>query len=83
MGIMAEIRQIFYDLPLSGEPGRDVVAHFCEHDGIRIEFQRARTSWYALTPSSMKPWWLVLDPIIRNHDKTEAKEPELVSAEVD
>ena len=64
MSLIAELRQVLYDLPLASKPSRKVVAHFCEHDGIRIEFTRARTTWYALTPSSAKPWWMILEPLI-------------------
>ena len=69
MSLIAELRQVLYDLPLASKPSRKVVAHFCEHDGIRIEFTRARTTWYALTPSSAKPWWMILEPLIGSRDQ--------------
>jgi len=70
MSLIAELRQALYDLPLAGRPSRKAIAHFCEHDGIRIRFTRARTTWHALAPSSVKPWWMVLDPQINRHRRT-------------
>lgn len=64
MSLIAELRQALYDLSLSGKPDRKVIAHFCQHDGIRIQFTRARTTWHAMAPSAIKPWWLVLEPLI-------------------
>lgn len=66
MSFIAELKQAFYDLPLVNKPHRDSIAHFCEHDGIRIEFHRARTTWHAVTPSSVKPWWIILEPLRRS-----------------
>lgn len=63
MSLKAELRQVLYDLALTREPGRDEVAHFCQHAGIRIWFVRARTTWHALGPSGVKPWWLILEPL--------------------
>ena len=64
MSFKSEFQQIIYDLPFGQiKPSRHEVAHFCEHDGIRIEFQRARTTWRALIPSTLKPWGLTLEPI--------------------
>jgi len=63
MSLIAELRQALYDLPLASKPSRKVVAHFCEHDGIHIEFTRARTTWHAMAPSAVKPWWLILEPM--------------------
>ena len=72
MSFMAELRQALYDLPLAQQPGRDEVAHFCSHCGIRRVFTRARTTWQALAPSAFKPWWMILDPLKRNkNDKNE------------
>ena len=71
MSLIAELRQAFYDLPLASKPGRNVVAHFCEHEGIRLMFTRARTTWHAVVPATIKPWWLVLDPLIRNDREKE------------
>ncbi len=67
MSLIAELRQALYDLPVTGKPSRKVIAHFCEHDGIRIQFTRARTTWHAMAPSSVKPWWMVLEPMIDRH----------------
>ena len=63
MSLKAEIKQIFYDLSLTGEPGRDEIAHFCHHDGIRVCFKRARTTWHSLGPSAIKTWWMILEPL--------------------
>lgn len=69
MSFTAELMQAIYDLPLARKPGRDEVAHFCEHQGIKRIFTRARTTWQALTPSAVKPWWMILDPMKhRTHD---------------
>jgi len=43
-------------------------AYFCEHDGICIKFTQAgftnaRSSWHAITPCALKPWWLFLKPL--------------------
>ncbi len=63
MSLRAELKQIIYDLPLAGEPGRDEIAHFCHHQGIRISFTRARTIWHSLGPSAIKTWWMILEPL--------------------
>lgn len=62
MSLKAELKQILYDLPLAKPPGRDVLAHFCEHEGIRIRFNRARTTWQSVTPCALRPWLIVLEP---------------------
>ena len=41
-------------------------AHFCEHDGISISFTRAQTTWHAMAPCALKPWWLFLNPLKKN-----------------
>ena len=63
MSFIAELKQAIYDLPMTHKPGRDEVAHFCKHHDIRICFTRARTTWLALTPSTIRPWWLILEPL--------------------
>jgi hypothetical protein len=63
MSLKAELKQIFYDLEIFSEPGRDEIAHFCRHDGIRVCFSRARTTWHSLGPSAIKPWWMILEPL--------------------
>ena len=62
-----ELNQIIYDL-LFNKPklSRNEIAHFCEHDGICINFTRARATWHALAPCALKPWWLFLQPLKRN-----------------
>jgi len=51
------------------QTNRDEVAYFCEHDGIFIRFTQAKTTWHALAPCALKPWWLSLKPIRKNSDK--------------
>ena len=63
MSLKAELKQIIYDLNIFTEPRRDEVAHFCRHEGIRVCFTRARTTWHSLAPSAIKPWWMILEPI--------------------
>lgn len=72
MSLIAELRQALYDLPLAGKPDRRVIAHFCEHDGIRIRFTRARTTWHAMAPSAVKPWWITLEPLIGRQRRAKA-----------
>jgi len=47
------------------------IAYFCEHDGICIKFTQAglssaKSSWQAITPCALKPWWLFLKPLQKN-----------------
>jgi phosphoglycolate phosphatase-like HAD superfamily hydrolase len=73
MSLLAELRQAMYDLPFARKPGRDEVAHFCEHHGIRRRFIRVRTTWQALTPSAIKPWWMILNPMKNTMHSTDTK----------
>ena len=63
MSLKAELKQIFYDLEIMKEPGRDEIAHFCCHAGIRIWHTRARTTWHSIGPSAIRPWWMILEPL--------------------
>jgi len=63
MSFKAELKQIFYDLEIINEPGRDEIAHFCRHEGIRVWFSRTRTTWHSIGPSAIKPWWMILEPL--------------------
>ncbi|UCB55955.1 MAG: hypothetical protein JSW45_05360 [Thiotrichales bacterium] len=63
MSLKAELKQIFYDLEIFKEPGRDEIAHFCYHQGIRLWFSRTRTTWHSIGPSAIKPWWMILEPL--------------------
>ena len=64
MSLIDELNQVIHDLPFNKhQPSRNDVAHFCEHDGIYIRFTRARTTWHALAPCALKPWWLFLEPL--------------------
>ena len=66
MSLIDELNQILSDLPFNKhQASRKDVAHFCEHVGICIRYTRARTTWRALTPSAFKPWWLFLEPVIK------------------
>ena len=49
---------------------RKEFVHFCEHDGIYIHFTKARSTWHALAPCALKPWWLFLRPLKKNMHKT-------------
>lgn len=66
-----ELNEILLDLPFNKhQPSQSEIAHFCEHDGICIHFTRARTTWHALAPCALKPWWLFLEPLRKNlHNK--------------
>ena len=46
-----------------GKPRRDRIAHFCEHHGLHIEFTPAKTTWHAIVPSAVRPWWLELETL--------------------
>ncbi|VAW50666.1 hypothetical protein MNBD_GAMMA05-2594 [hydrothermal vent metagenome] len=50
------------------QANQNKAAYFCEHDGICIKytqagFNNARSSWHAITPCALKPWWLFLKPL--------------------
>lgn len=67
MSLIDELNQVIYDLPFNRhQMKRSEIAHFCEHDGICISFTRARTTWQALAPCAIKPWWLFLAPLKKN-----------------
>ncbi len=67
MSLIDELNKVIYDLPFNKhQTSRNEVAHFCEHDGVSIRFTRARTSWQALAPCALKPWWLFLNPLLKN-----------------
>jgi len=72
MSLRAELKQIFYDLALTNEPGRDEIAHFCRHAGIRVWYTRARTTWQSIGPSAIKPWWMILEPLRTLSDKRDS-----------
>jgi hypothetical protein len=65
VSLIKELKQVIYDLPLrvdlkANRAYRKKVAHFCEHNGIYIEFTQASSTWHALAPSALRPWWLKL-----------------------
>ncbi len=67
---LEELNKVIRDLPFNKhQTNREEVAHFCEHDGICIRFTRAETTWHALAPSALKPWWLFLRPIRKDVEK--------------
>lgn len=73
MSLIAGLKQAMYDAHLiDSRSGRNKFAHFCMHDGIRIKFTRARSIWHAVVPSTIKPWWLLLEPV-RTTGKTREK----------
>lgn len=70
MSFIDELNQVIYDLPFKKhQVRRENIAHFCEHDGICISFTRARTTWHALAPCALKPWWLFLNPLRREEHR--------------
>ena len=72
MSLKAELKQIFYDLEIINKPGRDEVAHFCRHEGIRVWFSRTRTTWQSIGPSAIKPWWMILEPLRTLSEKSDS-----------
>ena len=74
MSLKAELKQIFYDLEIINEPGRDEIAHFCRHEGIRVWFSRTRTTWHSIGPSAIKPWWMILEPLRRQSRTSDSLE---------
>ena len=81
INFIEELKLAIYDLPFKSDSKvhqvakkarradktlRQRVAHFCEHDGLCIEFTPARASWHALAPSAIRPWWLALKPLRMN-----------------
>jgi len=68
VSFIKELKQAIYELPFGSDlkassAYRKKVAHFCEHNGICIEFTQARKTWHALAPLAVKPWWLTLSTI--------------------
>jgi len=62
MGLIAGLKQVMQDITLMDKSDRNRTAHFCEHRDIRIRFSRARSIWHTLTPSAIRPWWILLEP---------------------
>jgi len=66
VSLIDELNQILSDLPFNKhQASRKDIAHFCEHNGIFIRYTPARTTWHALAPCALKPWWLFLEPVIK------------------
>ncbi len=64
MILLNELNHVIHSLPFNQQQtGRKTTAHFCEHDGICISFTRARSTWHALAPCALRPWWLFLTPL--------------------
>lgn len=92
MSLIKELKQVIYDIPLRADlkasrTYRKKVAHFCEHSGVCIEFSQARSTWHALAPLAIKPWWIKLNTVrsvknMRNdlNNKKNAKTEELENA---
>ena len=59
----------YFDQPFNEQQrAQNNMAYFCEHDGICIRFTQAgfthaKSSWHAITPCALKPWWLFLKPL--------------------
>jgi len=61
---LEELNRALRDLAFNKHQiSRNDIAHFCEHDGICINFTPVRTTWHALAPCAIKPWWLFLQPL--------------------
>jgi len=66
-----ELNQALRDLAFNKhQTSRNDIAHFCEHDGICINFTPVRTTWHALAPCALKPWWLFLQPLRNKTQET-------------
>ena len=71
----SRLDSVTFNLPFNKQQtNRNDVAYFCEHDGICIKFTQAvltngRTSWRAIVPCALKPWWLFLKPLRKNSNK--------------
>lgn len=65
MSLLTELKQVIYEFPLTADikARRKKIAHFCEHNGICTEFTPARSTWQALAPLAIRPWWLKLNTI--------------------
>ena len=64
MNLFNELNHVVHGLAFNKQQtNRDNIAQFCEHDGIYISFTRARSTWHALAPCALKPWWLFLEPL--------------------
>ena len=75
MSFIDELNQVIDDLPFNRhQTSKDEIAHFCEHNGIYINFTRARTTWRARAPSAFKPWWLFLEPLRKNLKQSSGKQ---------
>ena len=76
-----ELNKVFDDLPFrKHQTNRAEVAHFCEHDGICIRFTQAGTTWHAITPCALKPWWLFLKPSRINPQRNNKKNKTTIDA---
>jgi len=74
VNLFDELNKVIYDLPFNKhQTSRSEIAHFCEHDGICISFTKARTTWHALAPCALKPWWLFLNPLRKNKQNKKNK----------
>jgi hypothetical protein len=59
-----ELNRALRDLTFKkDQASRNAIAHFCEHDGICINFTPVRATWHALAPCALKPWWVFLQPL--------------------
>jgi len=71
---LEELNKVIHDLSFNKhQSDRKELAHFCVHDGISIRFTRARSAWHALSPSTLKPWRMSLQPMKKLHEKKHKK----------
>jgi hypothetical protein len=69
---LEDMNRVLRDLAFNKhQASRNDIAHFCEHDGICINFTPVRSTWHALAPCALKPWWLFLQPL-RNKSQADA-----------
>ncbi len=78
-----ELNRVFNELPFhKHQTKRNDMAHFCEHDGICICFTQARSTWHALAPCAIKPWWLFLNPLRHKRRNNKNKTINAAKAEI-
>lgn len=80
MDVIKELRLVIYGLKMRAI--RERRTHFCQHHGIYIYFERARSNWYALLPSTVRPWHLHLRTV-RRKNKDQMNKKNTIKLEVE
>ena len=84
MNLFNELNHVIHDLTLNKhQTNRENIAHFCEHDGICISFTRARSTWHALAPCALKPWWLFLEPLRKKQKQQDNNTNKITNTDID